>query len=45
MTFTAEYFVNSIDGVTAGRLNKRFIGLILFPIVGNATSKSLYFAT
>jgi len=37
MTFTAEYFVNSIDGVTAGRLNKRFIGLILFPIVGNAT--------
>jgi len=34
---TAEWLVNSIDGLTAsGAISKEFVGLILLPIVGNA---------
>ncbi|KAJ6619688.1 Sodium/calcium exchanger protein-domain-containing protein [Mycena sp. CBHHK59/15] len=34
---TAEWLVDSIDGLTAGGgINKEFVGVILLPIVGNA---------
>jgi len=37
VAFTAEYLVDSIDGLTAtGAISKEFVGLILLPIVGNA---------
>ncbi|ELU40708.1 sodium/calcium transporter [Rhizoctonia solani AG-1 IA] len=37
VAFTAEYLVDSIDGVTeGGAISKEFVGLILLPIVGNA---------
>ncbi|CUA71895.1 Putative vacuolar cation/proton exchanger 4 [Rhizoctonia solani] len=37
VAFTAEYLVDSIDGLTAGgSISKEFVGLILLPIVGNA---------
>ena len=39
MTLTAEYFVASIDGVTQGRLTKKFVGMILVPVVGNGASQ------
>ncbi|KAG9081282.1 hypothetical protein FRC06_005671, partial [Ceratobasidium sp. 370] len=37
VAFTAEFLVDSIDGLTAkGGISKEFVGLILLPIVGNA---------
>ncbi|KAG8731841.1 hypothetical protein FRC11_002022 [Ceratobasidium sp. 423] len=37
VAFTAEYLVDSIDGLTnTGSISKEFVGLILLPIVGNA---------
>jgi len=34
---TAEFLVDSIDGLTAsGLISKEFVGVILLPIVGNA---------
>ncbi|CAE6497566.1 unnamed protein product, partial [Rhizoctonia solani] len=37
VAFTAEYLVDSIDGLTSGgSISKEFVGLILLPIVGNA---------
>ena len=37
MAVTAEFLVDSIDGLTAsGAISKEFVGVILLPIVGNA---------
>lgn len=37
MAVTAEWLVDSIDGLTAtGVIQEEFVGIILLPIVGNA---------
>lgn len=37
MAVTAEWLVDSIDGLTAtGAIQEEFVGIILLPIVGNA---------
>lgn len=40
MTLTAEYFVASIDGVTQGKLTKKFVGMVLLPVVGSGFGQS-----
>ena len=42
VAITAEFLVDSIDGVTSGSsgLSKEWVGLILLPIVGNAAGGS-----
>lgn len=42
MAVTAEWLVDSIDGLTSGgnSISKEFVGIILLPIVGNAAGTS-----
>ena len=40
---TAEFLVDSVDGLTAGgHISKEFVGIILLPIVGNAAGSRVF---
>ena len=44
VAITAEWLVDSIDGVTSGgSISQQWVGLILLPIVGNAAGMYLSF--
>ena len=45
MAVTAEWLVDSIDGVTqGGAISQQWVGLILLPIVGNAAGVNTSFS-
>ena len=45
MAVTAEWLVDSIDGVTqGGAISQQWVGLILLPIVGNAAGVNTFFS-
>ena len=41
VAITANFLVDSIESITSsGHISKKFVGLILVPIVGNAAGKT-----